>query len=62
MSLQTAEPGAKGIPAGHGVHFQDPPTDVGLDIPQNSGTLQHSGIIKACFVKFGCMVLSSCWL
>ena len=62
MSLQSTDPGAKGIPAGHGVHFQDPPTDVGLDIPQNSGTIQHSGIIKACFVKFGCMVLSSCWL
>ena len=45
MSLPTSEPGAKGIPAGHGVQFQEPPTDLGSDIPQNSGTLQHSGII-----------------
>lgn len=56
-SLPTTEPGAKGIPAGHGVRFQDHSTDVCPDVPQNSGTVQHSGIIKACSVQFGCMIL-----
>lgn len=59
MSLQTTEPRAMGIPAGHGVQFQEPPTELGPDIPQNSGTVQHSRVIKACSDQFGCIILPS---
>ena len=57
MILQTTEPRAKGIPAGHGVQLQEPPTELGPDIPQNSGTAQHSRVIKACSDQSGCIIL-----